>query len=55
MICKPCSEELHEKCVTRDVHSQETKCKCGCVGNPFVGIVCLTPNVKKTGGVPYAE
>ena len=47
--CQPCKEDRHEKCVTRDIHAKETKCKCGCVGNPYVGIVCAAPGKRRCG------
>lgn len=46
VVCEPCNRGEHEKCVTRDMKSKIYGCKCGCVGNPFVGIVCLTEHVK---------
>ena len=40
-ICTKCKEGKHEQCVTRDTKAREYRCSCGCVGNPFVGIVCV--------------
>lgn len=39
--CDRCKSGNHEKCVTRDSFVREFKCSCSCVGNPFLGIVCI--------------
>jgi len=46
-LCERCSANNHEKCVTRDSSVKESRCGCGCVGNPFVGIVCVTEEGKE--------
>ena len=46
-MCERCKDGRHKMCISRDITVREDNCNCGCVGNPYVGIVCLTEGCQR--------